>query len=81
MCFLYDCISVLRPGEIFGNMHAQEFEALDPFHHRPVDIDGTVGPHPTPSKVHNQFLGFAGVESQVIVLAPFGQSVDLPSVL
>ena len=81
MCFLDNCISVLGPGKIFRDVHAQEFEALDPFNHRPVDINGTVGPHPTPSKVHNQFLGFAGVEGQVIVLAPYGQLLDLSSIL
>ena len=72
-------MSILDPEKIFRKMHAQEFEALDSVHHRPIDIDRCVDPHLSSSKVHNQFLDLTDNESQVVALAPFGQSSDLPS--
>ncbi|XP_055486405.1 MORC family CW-type zinc finger protein 3-like isoform X1 [Leucoraja erinacea] len=58
---------VLGPGKIFRDVHAQEFEALDLFNHRPLDISGLVGP---PLKVYNQSICFADIEGLVIVQAP-----------
>lgn len=40
--FLYDCTSVLGPGQIFRDIHALELEVGDSLHHRPVDEESFV---------------------------------------
>ena len=57
-------------------MDAEELEALNPLHCGPVDVDGVVYPPMFPV-VHDQLLGLADDEGEIVVLTPHCHISDL----
>ena len=47
-------------------MNTQEFEAADPFHIYPIDVNGGVCTASGVPEVHTEFFGFLSVEGQVV---------------
>src|SRR4029434_10570387 len=72
------CVSI--PGEVVTDVDPAEPEAADHFHCRTVDMQGCVLLHLPPPKVHNHLLSLADVKSEVIILTPCCQGINLPSV-
>src|SRR4029434_7977872 len=71
---------MVRPGEIIADIHPQEPEAAELFHFRSVNVYGCMLHLLPPPQVHNHLLSFADVESEVIILTPCCQGINLPSV-
>lgn len=61
-------------------MGPQKLEGGDTFDGPPFDVDGVMYTSSHFPGVYNEFLGFAGVEEQVIVSAPSGQVLYLFSI-
>ena len=80
LCLLSHMTGVYIPGEVLCNVDTVELEAADSLYHRPLDGDG-IQPHSSPPVVHDQLLGLAGVECQVVFLTPLCQVVDVSSVV
>lgn len=79
MTFLHQGGGVGGPGEITGNVCAEELKVTDPLHYISSDVDrGRVCSFPT--EVYQHFLGFGGVEGQVVSRAPGNEFLDVVSV-
>lgn len=61
-------------------MGPQKLEAGDTFDGPPFNVDRVMCASSHFPEVHNEFLGFAGVEEQVIFSAPSGQVLYLFSI-
>ena len=61
-------------------MDIEEPEAADSLHRSPIDGDGGVSLSLLLPVIHNQLLGFADVEMEVVILASRYQGSDLLSV-
>lgn len=77
MDFLYDGINMLGPGQIFRHMHAYELKVIYSLLLRPINENKFVDFRPSSFKV----LGFTDIESKIVVLAPFNQTIALPIIL
>ncbi len=73
LCLFNQGGGVYGPGEIIGDVDAKELEAGHTLHCSSVDGDGGVCLAPGPPEVHDDLLGFLGVECQVVVSTPRGQ--------
>ena len=78
--FLRQWCSVGGPGEVFTDVHPQEFGAAHSLHSSTVDGQWQVL-GVTSLEVNNNLLGFADVQQEVVIPAPRGQKVDLHPVL
>ncbi len=67
------------PGEVIGNVYAEELEAADPLYWSPVNGDEGVLTGPPP-EIHHQLLGLTDVQREVVVVTPVSQGVHLFSV-
>ncbi len=73
------------PGEVLGDIYAEELDAADPLHWSPIDGDGSgvgggsllTGP---PPEIHHQLLGLTNVQREFVVVTPVSQGVHLFSV-
>ncbi len=69
-------LCVNSPGEVLGDVYAEELDAADPLHWSPVDGDGGVLTGPPP-EIHHQLLGLTDVQREVVVATPVSQGVLL----
>lgn len=77
MGFPCDCISVLGSGQIIKDLHAEELKAFDSLHLLPAKGDRYMDPRPSLPEVNMQLLGLCYIESNIIVLTPVNQIIDL----
>ena len=79
MTFLRQGRDVSGPGEVTGDVCSEELEVTDPLHYISSDVDrGRVCSFP--AEVNQHFLGFGGVEGQVVCGAPGDEFMDVVSV-
>ena len=71
----------MSPCQVLSDVDTEEPEAADSLHRSPIDGDGGVSLSLLLPVIHNQLLGFADVEMEVVILAPRCQVVRLFAVL
>eukprot|EP00061_Rhincodon_typus_P008634 g31423.t1 len=76
VCFLDSSFDVDGPGQIVGDIHSKELEALDYLHLSTIDPDRRVSSTPLP-EVDDQLLHFAGIEREIVVFTPCHEAVYL----
>jgi len=62
-----DGVSVMSPCQVLSDVDTEEPEAADSLHRSPIDGDGGVSLSLLLPVIHNQLLGFADVEMEVVI--------------
>jgi len=70
---------VKSPCQVVSDVDTEEPEAADSLHSSPIDGDGGVSLSLLLPVIHDQLLGFADVEIEVVILVPRYQGSDLLS--
>ncbi|MEQ2204995.1 hypothetical protein XENOCAPTIV_022663 [Xenoophorus captivus] len=81
MSLLYQMGGVLSPGDVRGNVNAQELYAFHMLHHLPLHAERSMFSLPGPPVIHYHFLGLASVQEEAVPKAPLSEIVDLMSVV
>ncbi len=71
LAFLDLCLDVCSPSQVLGDVYAEVLEAANSLHRGPTDHKRSVGQQVSLSEVHNQLFGFAHVQRETVVLAPW----------
>ncbi len=75
--FLDLCLNVCSPCQVLRDVNTEVLEATHPLHRGPTDHKRSVGPLLSLPEVHDQLLGFAHVQREAVVLAPWCKSLYL----
>ncbi len=75
--FLDLCLDVCSPCQVLGDVYTEVLEAAHPLHRGPADHKRSVGPLLSLPEVDNQLFGFAHVQREAVVLAPWCESLHL----
>ncbi len=69
--FLHLCLDVCSPCQVLGDVYTEVLEATHPLHRGPTDHKRSVGLLLSLPEVYNQLFGFAHVQRETVVLAPW----------
>ncbi len=75
--FLNLSLNVCSPCQVLGDVYTEVLEATHPLHRGPTDHKRSVGPLLSLPEVHDQLFGFAHVQRETVVLAPWCNSLHL----
>ncbi len=75
--FLHLCLDVCSPCQVLGDVDTEVLEAAHPLHRGPADHKRSVGLLLSLPEVYNQLFGFAHVQRETVVLAPWCKSLHL----
>ncbi len=75
--FLDLCLDVCSPSQVLGDVYTEVLEAAHPLHRGPTDHKRGVGLLLSLPEVYNQLFGFAHVQRETVVLAPWCESLHL----
>ncbi len=75
--FLDLCLNVCSPCQVLGDVYTEVLEATHPLHRGPTDHKRSVGLLLSLPEVYNQLFGFAHVQRETVVLAPWCESLYL----
>ncbi len=78
--FLNLSLNVCSPCQVLGDVYTEVLEATHPLHRGPTDHKRSVGPLLSLPEVHDQLFGFAHVQRETVVLAPWCNSLHLMQV-
>ncbi len=78
--FLNLSLNVCSPCQVLGDVYTEVLEATHPLHRGPTDHKRTVGRLLSLPEVHDQLFGFAHVQRETVVLAPWCNSLHLMQV-
>ncbi len=69
--FLNLSLNVCSPCQVLGDVYTEVLEATHPLHRGPADHKRSVGLLLSLPEVHDQLFGFAHVQRETVVLAPW----------
>ncbi len=72
--FLNLCLNVCSPCQVLGDVYTEVLEAAHPLHRGPANQKRSVGLLLSLPEVHDQLFGFAHVQREAVVLAPWCKS-------
>ncbi len=75
--FLNLCLNVCSPSQVLGDVYTEVLEGAHPLHRGPTDHKRSVGLLLSLPEVYNQLFGFAHVQRETVVLAPWCKSLHL----
>ncbi len=70
-------LDVCSPCQVLGDVYTEVLEAAHPLHRGPADHKRSVGLLLSLPEVYNQLFGFAHVQRETVVLAPWCESLHL----
>ncbi len=75
--FLNLSLNVCSPCQVLGDVYTEVLEATHPLHRGPTDHERSIGPLLSLPEVHDQLFSFAHVQREIVVLAPWCESLYL----